>query len=78
MSVVAVGVEKTEIYVALVRERCAIDGVGEKPKDVAEQFRLHLHRGIGVLVGVRLSSINGLICSIIEKESRWPKVQSGS
>ncbi len=43
------GGEVAEIYEALVRERCMADGVGTAQKVLAEQFRLHLHRGIGAL-----------------------------
>lgn len=45
------GGEAAEVYAALVRERCVLDGVGTEGKLVAEQFRLHLHRGIGMLAG---------------------------
>ncbi|MGY1746748.1 DNA sulfur modification protein DndE [Blastococcus sp. SYSU D00695] len=36
---------------ALLRYRCHIDGLGLDEETVAQQFRLHLHRGIGYLVG---------------------------
>ncbi len=64
------GGEATEIYEVLVRERCALDGVGTGSKDVAEQFRLHLHRGIGVLAGASLSSINDLARSVMATEAQ--------
>jgi DNA sulfur modification protein DndE len=36
-----------EVYWALVKERCVRDGLPTDEKTLAEQFRLHLHRGIG-------------------------------
>lgn len=39
-----------EIYLALVRERCKIDGLDTDDGTTAEQIRLHLHRGLGYLV----------------------------
>jgi DNA sulfur modification protein DndE len=45
------GGETAEVYAALVRERCMMDGLESEDKVVAEQFRLHLHRGIGMLLG---------------------------
>ena len=38
-----------DVYVALVKERCARDGLGTDGDMVARQFRLHLHRGIAYL-----------------------------
>ena len=40
-----------DLYLALVRERCFLDGLGDDTETVEEQFRLHLHRGIGYLFG---------------------------
>jgi len=36
-----------QIYHALLKERCKKDGLGTSEKVLSEQFRLHLHRGIG-------------------------------
>lgn len=36
---------------ALLRLRCHIDGLPLDEETLAQQFRLHLHRGIGYLVG---------------------------
>ncbi len=44
------GGEASEIYGALMRERCVADKIGTDSKALADQFRLHLHRGIGALV----------------------------
>lgn len=38
-----------EIYLALIKERCKQDNLPIDDKTVAEQFRLHLHRGLGYL-----------------------------
>lgn len=40
-----------DLYLALLRLRCHEDGLGTSPEVLAEQFRLHLHRGIGYLFG---------------------------
>ncbi|PWE34121.1 DNA sulfur modification protein DndE [Maritimibacter sp. 55A14] len=42
-----------DLYMALLRERCVRDGLGTDPEVVAQQFRLHLHRGISYLAGNR-------------------------
>lgn len=43
--------DRGDIYWALVRERCHLDGFELDEETLAQQFRLHLHRGIGYLVG---------------------------
>lgn len=41
-----------EIYWALIKERCAADGLDPFSEEaVAKEFRLHLHRGISYLAG---------------------------
>ncbi len=40
-----------DIYWALLRQRCEVDGVRLDEESLAQQFRIHLHRGIGYLVG---------------------------
>ena len=50
------------VYAALLVERCIADGLPVTEEVLAEQFRLHLHRGIAYLVGSRESrSIEGLV-----------------
>jgi DNA sulfur modification protein DndE len=39
----------TDIYEALLRARCLRDGLEPTEEVLADQFRLHLHRGIGYL-----------------------------
>lgn len=47
---------------ALLRLRCYRDGLPLDDETLAHQFRLHLHRGIGYLVGdPKVTSIVGLI-----------------
>ena len=51
-----------DLYLALMKERCARDGLGSDAEVVAQQFRLHLHRGISYLAGNReLRKIDDLI-----------------
>lgn len=51
-----------DIYLALIKERCVRDGLGTDPETLAQQFRLHLHRGISYLAGNRnLKKIDDLI-----------------
>jgi len=38
-----------ELYLALLKERCAQDGLEMSDDVLARQFRLHLHRGINYL-----------------------------
>ena len=51
-----------DLYTALVAARCEADGLPTDDSEVvAEQFRLHLHRGISYLVGMdETKSLEGL------------------
>ena len=42
-----------ELYIALVKQRCLSDGLGIDEDTLVDQFRLHLHRGIGYLANNR-------------------------
>lgn len=42
-----------DIYSALLKERCISDGLDTDDETLAQQFRLHLHRGISYLAGDR-------------------------
>jgi DNA sulfur modification protein DndE len=47
---------------ALLRQRCHIDGLPLDEDTLATQFRLHLNRGIGYLVGDgQVSNLQGLV-----------------
>jgi DNA sulfur modification protein DndE len=41
------GGDAHELYLALLKERCELDGLGTSEEVLARQVRLHLHRGIG-------------------------------
>ena len=52
----------SDLYVALLKERCEQDGLGTSAEVLAHQFRLHLHRGIAYLAGNRdLRGIDDLL-----------------
>ncbi len=54
-----------DLYLALIKERCIRDGLGAEPDIVAQQFRLHLHRGISYLAGNRkLRRIDDLVALV--------------
>jgi DNA sulfur modification protein DndE len=51
-----------QIYLALLRQRCRQDGLGTSEEVLANQFRLHLHRGIAYLAAdKRLKNIGDLL-----------------
>ena len=47
------GGSHAELYWALLKQRCRRDGLETDTETLAHQFKLHLHRGIGYLVGDR-------------------------
>lgn len=50
-----------DVLWALLRYRCHVDGLPLDEETLAHQFRLHLHRGIGYLVGdPRVTNVIGL------------------
>lgn len=54
-----------DLYLALMRERCVRDGLDAEPDTVAQQFRLHLHRGISYLAGNKdLRKIDDLVALV--------------
>jgi DNA sulfur modification protein DndE len=56
------GGRHADLYLALLKERCVRDGLGTDPEALAQQFRLHLHRGISYLFGNKqLRKIDDLI-----------------
>lgn len=56
-----------DLYFALLRERCLRDGLSIDPDTLAEQFRLHLHRGITHLASNRrITGIDGLVALALE------------
>ena len=60
------GGRDADLYLALLKERCVRDGLGTDPDVLAQQFRLHLHRGISYLAGnKKLRKIDDLISMAI-------------
>lgn len=54
-----------DIYLALLKERCHRDGVEISDESMANQFRLHLHRGIAHLASDKsIRDTSGLISLI--------------
>ncbi|WP_226356634.1 DNA sulfur modification protein DndE [Pseudonocardia sp. ICBG601] len=57
-----------DVFWALVRLRCHQDGLSLDDETVAQQLRLHLHRGIGYLVGdPRVTDVAGLAGIALEE-----------
>lgn len=53
--------EHADLYLALLKQRCLKDGLPLTEESLAQQFRLHLHRGISYLYADRkLKDIGGL------------------
>lgn len=51
-----------DVLLALVKQRCFEDGLGDEDEVVAQQLRLHVHRGLSYLAGDRkLRSIADLV-----------------
>jgi DNA sulfur modification protein DndE len=56
------GSDAQELYMALLKERCILDGMETSDDVLARQFRLHLHRGIGYLATPHaINSISDLV-----------------
>lgn len=54
---------------ALLRYRCHQDGLALDEETLAQQFRLHLHRGIGYLFGdPRITGLAGLASLALEEQ----------
>jgi DNA sulfur modification protein DndE len=47
------GGEYHAIYLALLKQRCKNDEIGNSTHMLAHQFKLHIHRGIAILAGDR-------------------------
>lgn len=56
------GGRHADVYLALIKQRCSRDKLGTDAETIAQQFRLHLHRGISYLAANRrLKKIDDLI-----------------
>ncbi|MHC2432717.1 DNA sulfur modification protein DndE [Bradyrhizobium sp. USDA 4451] len=61
------GGRHADLYYALLKERCLRDGLTTEPDVLANQFRLHLHRGISYLFANRsLRRIDDLVSLALE------------
>ena len=61
------GGEMSDLLVISLKQRCYQDGLGTDPETLAQQFRLHLHRGISYLAGdINLKSIEDLVKTVKE------------
>ena len=63
------GGEHNELYWAIVKARCFRDGLGTDDATVAQQFRLHLHRGISYLATPNAITNVGDLVSLAVGES---------
>ncbi|OCB40724.1 DNA sulfur modification protein DndE [Mycobacterium parascrofulaceum] len=62
--------EYGDVYWGLIRYRCHADGLPLDDETLANQLRLHLHRGIGYLVGdPRVTDVIGLAYIAFSDES---------
>jgi len=62
MSWATFGGDQADLYATLVAARCQVDGLDVTRTVLAEQFRLHLHRGITNLVGMEETrTLEGLL-----------------
>lgn len=60
--------EHADVLLALTRYRCHVDGLPTDDETVGFQLRLHLHRGIGYLVGdPRVTNIAGLVSVALDQ-----------
>jgi DNA sulfur modification protein DndE len=57
-----------ELYLALLMQRCANDGLGTSDDVLANQLRLHLHRGLGYLAADKqIRSVAGLMKRVVKQ-----------
>ena len=53
--------ELSDVLIIALKQRCHNDGLGTDAEILTQQFRLHLHRGIGYLAGdIKLKNIEQL------------------
>ena len=62
------GGDIADILTLALKHRCHQDGLGTSPEVLTQQFRLHLHRGIGYLAGdSKLRKIEDLVGLVLSK-----------
>ena len=67
-----------DVFLALLRQRCHEDGLPTEDATVAEQFRLHLHRGIFYLAADRCRGIEEFVSSPLAKHPIPPCGNDGN
>lgn len=61
------GGRHSDLFLALLKERCLTDGLGVDDETLTTQFRLHLHRGIAYLANDRsIRSVAALTATALE------------
>ncbi|MCL1464673.1 DNA sulfur modification protein DndE [Argonema galeatum] len=67
------GGEMSDILLLALKQRCHNDGLGCDKEILANQFRLHLHRGIGYLAGdPNIKKIEELITIALPSQNNQP------
>ena len=62
------GGDLSDLLLIALKQRCHNDGLGVDKETLADQFRLHLHRGIGYLAGdINLKKIEHLIALVTDR-----------
>ncbi|MBE9168041.1 DNA sulfur modification protein DndE [Pleurocapsales cyanobacterium LEGE 06147] len=62
------GGEIADALLIALKQRCYQDGLGTDKETLKQQFRLHLHRGIGYLAGdPNLKKIEDLVNIVVQK-----------
>lgn len=58
--------DNSDVYLTLLRQRCLADGYDSGDGTLLKVFRLHVHRGIGYLMGDKsVDSIAGLVSRVV-------------
>ena len=61
--------DNADVYLGLLRQRCLLDGHELNEANLMKVFRLHVHRGIGYLIGDKtVDSIAGLVAIVERKD----------
>ena len=64
------GGEMSNLFILALKQRCYQDGLGTDAETLAQQFRLHLHRGISYLAGdPNLRRIEDLCTTVLATDS---------
>lgn len=64
------GGRHSDIYLALLKERCLRDGLGVDDDVLSMQFRLHLHRGIAYLANDRAVRSVAALAALASRDGR--------